>query len=115
MQSFLVSLSLSFMHFRRILPQLVAQRSPNISDLRVAEAQLYHFLPGDPCEYQGRPDGFLILVKLVALLVLPRIPRLWPASKQHSNGGDLTTSVRFFVALFEHCGTSRASNLKFAI
>lgn len=70
----------------RILPQLVAQRSPNISDLRVAEAQLYHFLPGDPCEYQGRPDGFLILVKLVALLVLPRIPRLWPASKQHSNG-----------------------------
>eukprot|EP00435_Cladocopium_sp_Y103_P066525 s44_g28.t1 len=68
----------------RILPQLVSQRSPFHSDLRVAEAQLYHFLPGDPCEHLGRPEAFPVVVKLVALLVLPR---LWPAAcPKHSNG-----------------------------
>ena len=105
------------MHLGRILPQLMSQRSHRF-DLRVAETQLYHFLPGDPCEHRGRPETFPIVQKLLALLLLPRLPRLWPAaSKQHSNGGDLKSNARNFFWVwffFKHWGTSRASTLKFA-
>eukprot|EP00434_Breviolum_minutum_P026673 symbB.v1.2.023575.t1/scaffold2167.1/size87172/2 len=58
----------------RILPHVVHQRSQRAHEIYgINEVRLHHFVPGESCQHDGRPDPFPILAVCMFLWTLPRL------------------------------------------
>ena len=58
----------------RILPHVMHQRSGQAQEnYGINKVRLHHFVPGESCEHDGRPDVFPILAICMFLCTLPRL------------------------------------------